>query len=184
MIITFGGTPGSGKSTVAKIISEKLNYPFFDVGKMRRVAAKEKNMTIEEFNNWSNENPKEGDIYFDEFVKEVVSKEKNAVVCGRMAYFVFKNSIKIYLAVNLEEGARRIFNETQKNNERNEEAVNSIDGQKKTIIQRMKNDTKRYLNLYNTDCYDKKNFDIVIDTSELSVEEVVQEIINKIKNNN
>ncbi len=178
MIITFGGTPGSGKTTIANMVASELNYSFFDVGKMRRDAAKNKNMTIEEFNIWSDKNPKEGDIYFDEYVKDVVSKEKNAVVSGRMAYFTFPNSLKIYLSVSLDEGAKRIFNELKKNNDRNESMVNSIDDQKKKILERMKIDTKRYLNLYNSDCYSEKNFDIVIDTTNISILKVKEKVFD------
>ena len=48
MIITISGTPGSGKSTVAKIIVETLNAERIYVGGIRRELAREKGMTLQE----------------------------------------------------------------------------------------------------------------------------------------
>jgi len=49
MIITISGLPGSGKTTVAKKLSKKLNYEFISVGDLKGQFAKEKGMTIDEF---------------------------------------------------------------------------------------------------------------------------------------
>jgi len=181
MIVTFGGTPGSGKTVVATAISKKLGFDFFDVGRMRREAAREKGMTLEELNEWSVKNPKEGDVYFDEYIKKVVSKSKNAVVVGRMAFFVFPDSFKIYLAVDLNEGAKRIWLQRQEKDSRNEAPADSVEKQKKIIIERMRNDTQRYKALYKTDCYDEKNFDLIIDTTKISAKTVTEKVLAAIK---
>lgn len=50
MIITMSGKAGSGKGTVAKILSEKLGYEHISIGNMKRELATAMGMTISEFN--------------------------------------------------------------------------------------------------------------------------------------
>ena len=40
MIISISGFPGSGKSTIAKLLAEKLKWPRYYMGGLRREAAK------------------------------------------------------------------------------------------------------------------------------------------------
>ena len=49
MIISFGGAHGSGKSTIAKKIAEKLSWPRYYMGGLRREAAQKRGMTLEEY---------------------------------------------------------------------------------------------------------------------------------------
>ncbi|GAG16314.1 unnamed protein product, partial [marine sediment metagenome] len=49
------------------------------------------------------------------------------------------------------------------------------------IKQREQSERKRYKELYNVDYYDKKLYDLVIDTTNLSIKEVVEKIIKAVK---
>lgn len=182
MIISIGGSPGSGKTVVAQEISKQLGFEVIDIGGLRRIAAKERGMTLEAFNTWSEQHPSEGDEYFDNFVKSQIAKKEDCIVVGRLGYFLFPKSLKIYLAVSLDEGARRIFMQKQSVNTRNESVVLSIDDQKRIVKERMASDSLRYYNLYNTDCYDTTNFDVVIDTTNLKIEESIQAVLLAIQN--
>ena len=59
--IAMDGTAASGKTTVGKIIAEKLNYMFFDTGIMYRVAAYGANQKLH-------------DISDEQMVSDVVEK--------------------------------------------------------------------------------------------------------------
>ena len=48
MIITISGTPGSGKSTVAKMIATKLGFKHYSTGDFMRQMAKERGISLEE----------------------------------------------------------------------------------------------------------------------------------------
>ena len=50
MIITISGKPGSGKSTIAKILAEKLKLKHYSAGDFRREKAKKLCLSLEEFN--------------------------------------------------------------------------------------------------------------------------------------
>ena len=49
MLITISGLPGSGKTTVARLLSRQLGIPHVYAGDMYRKAAEERGMTLEEF---------------------------------------------------------------------------------------------------------------------------------------
>ena len=46
----------------------------------------------------------------------------------------------------------------------------------------MMSDTLRYSALYNTDCYNTTNFDVVLDTTNLSISEVVESVLSHARN--
>lgn len=180
MIITISGLPGSGKSTVAKILAEKLGFKQYYAGQVRREAARKRGMTLGEFNTLG-----EKDISTDKLVDDVLSelgkKEDNIVVQGRTAFHFIPNSVKIFLDVDLKEGARRIFEEKRHANKRNEKAARTVEEELKIQQERMKSDTKRYRKYYGIDCFDKKHFDLVVDTTDISPERVVERILKFLK---
>ncbi|MGM5483310.1 MAG: AAA family ATPase [Nanobdellota archaeon] len=182
MKITITGTPGSGKSTVSELIKNRLgqNHRIVDVGALRRQFAKDKGMTIEEFNEWSENNPSEGDEYFDNKIESFGKDNNDFIVVARLGFYFIPQSIKVFLYCNEKIAAERIFNQKSKENKRNELEVSSIEKQMKIIKERMESDSKRYKMLYDVDPYDKDNFDISIDTSEISQEESAELILKKI----
>ena len=182
MIITISGPPGSGKDTIAEQISQKLKLPIISMGNLRREAAKNKGMTIEEFNEWSKDNPEEGDYYFDNYQKKYGKNNNNFIMVSRLGWYFIPHSVKIYIDVKLEEGAKRIFKQKKNSNKRNESSVSSIKEQVKLNKDRMNCDINRYSKLYGINPYTEKNYDIIIDSTELTIEEVVKKTLNQIKN--
>ena len=63
------------------------------------------------------------------------------------------------------------------------EKINSLEEMKNSLIKRMENDKQRYLKYYNIDCYDEMNYDLIIDSTNISQEEVANKIIDFIKLN-
>ena len=56
MIITIGGVAGSGTTTVAKVLSERLGIPFVSAGAIFREMAAEMGMTPIEFGKFAESN--------------------------------------------------------------------------------------------------------------------------------
>ncbi len=180
MIITISGLPGSGKSTVAKIISERLGFKRYYMGEIRREAAKKRGMTIEEFNRLGEKDPST-DKLVDDLLVKIGKEEDNLVVEGRTAFHFIPNSIKIFLDVDLKEGARRIFEEKKKSNQRNEKPTNSVEEELKNLKERMESDEKRYMKYYGFKTYDKKHYDLVIDTTKIKPEQAAEKILEFLK---
>ena len=93
MIIAIDGPAGSGKSTVAKIVAEKLNFRYIDTGSMyRSVAWKslEKNTALRD----------------EDAVADIASKVKIELVPGKDGQLVFVDGKNITNQLKVEEISR------------------------------------------------------------------------------
>jgi CMP/dCMP kinase len=181
MIITITGDPGSGKSTLGKKIAQELGYKRYYIGQIRRDAAKKRGMTLEEYNAYGEKHP-ETDREVDEYQKKLGQNEDNFVIEGRTSWFLIPQSIKIYIKVDPQEGARRIFSDLKDNVKRNEaHELNSVEDVLRSNAKRQKSDDFRYKKYYNKDCYNLENFDLVVDTTHKSPQEAFEEIMVFVK---
>jgi len=178
--ITISGTPGSGKSIVAKKLCEKLNLKYYDLGKIRRKIADKHNITLAELNkigeteDWTDKEP-------DNEMFRIGKEEDSFIFVGRLAYHFIPNSIKIFLKCTLEEGAKRILNDNDES--RKSENYSSLKKMTEKIKEREKSDLKRYKQYYNINYLDKNNYDLIIDTTNLTIDRVIKKIINFIEHN-
>ncbi len=176
MIISISGAAGSGKSTIAKMLAEKLGWPRYYIGGIRRQKAKEKGMTLAEYNKLGETDPST-DFEVDEYQKELGEKDDNFIMEGRTSWYFIPRSFKIYFDVDEKEGANRIFKDLKNSQKRNEgQSLKSREDVLKSMRERKQSDIKRYKKYYNIDVYDKKNYDYVLDTTNLSVKEVFDKI--------
>ena len=174
MIITISGKAGSGKSTVAKLVAERLKLKHYSIGDLMRKLAKEKGMPLNEISRLA-EKDKSIDMELDK--KTIGLREKdNFVIDGRLtAYFLPYADLKIFLDCEDRIRAERILKD-----KRNDETSRSLKELAKKIRQREQSERKRYNKLYSIDYHDRKLYNMVIDTTQLGINEVVSEIINSI----
>ena len=178
MIITISGPPGSGKDTVARILAEKLNYGLISLGNIKREAAQEKGMTIEQYNAWGDDNPEEADRFFDNQLVEYGKNHENFIIIARLGWFFIPHSKKIFVNVDPFEGARRIYEQKLGSGRGDSEyTVNSIDEQITLNSERVEGERKRYKKLYGADPYKTENYDVVVDSTKISPEGVVDKIM-------
>lgn len=179
MRITIGGLPGSGKTTLAKKLAEKLNINFYSMGDLRRQMAKEIGMTIDQLNKLGEKDPYT-DKKVDEQQKTLGEKEDNFVIESRLGfYYLPSDTIKIFLTADPKIRAKRIMS-----NAREEEKYKSLEEAVKKIDKRTKSDIKRYKKYYpeiKTSCYDILNYDFVINTTKLTIDEVIDVAYSLVK---
>lgn len=175
MIITISGPPGSGKNTVADALAKKLNYKHYSMGDIRRKMAQDRGMTIADFNKLG-EKEFFTDKEVDGYQTELGKKEDNFIVDGRLSYHFIPNSLKIFLDVTLEVGAKRIFGAKRKGEE-----FKNLDEAIASVKSRVQSDKARYKKYYNLDYTDKSQYDYVVDTTNLSVDGVVNKILSMIE---
>lgn len=181
MIISISGSHGSGKSTIAKLLAEKLNWPRYYMGGLRREAALRKGLTLAEYNKIGETDPST-DLEVDNYQKELGEKKDNFIIEGRTSWYFIPHSLKIYIDVDRRIGAERIWENLQKENNRNEDNnLNSIEDVEKSLEERFKSDKLRYKKYFNIDVYDLKNYDFIINTNNLSIKEVFEEVHSFIK---
>jgi len=174
MIITISGKAGSGKSTIARQLAKKLNLKHYSIGDLMRRIAKERNVSLNKLSKLA-EKDKSIDMALDK--KSIDLREEiNFVIDGRLtAYFIHYADLKVFLDCNDEVRAERILKE-----KRNDEKSKNIRELIKKIKQREQSERKRYENLYKIDYYDKNLYNLMIDTTNLSIEEVIEEIVDAV----
>ena len=175
MKITISGTAGSGKSTVARQLAGILGMKHYSVGDIRREMAKKRNMSLAEFNKMGEEKDFT-DKEADDYQIDLGEKEDCFVIDGRLSYHFIPESLKIYLKAHVRTRAERIYND-----ERAEEKFRDLGDAIASLIERDKSDKTRYLRYYNLDPSTELQFDLVLDTTYLNVEEIIAEILKFIK---
>jgi cytidylate kinase len=178
MIITISGMIGSGKSTVADEIAKKLGYKRYSSGDFMRKMAEEKKMTLAELSKEAETNPKI-DKEIDRRQIELGKKEKDFVIDGRLSWHFIPNSVKVYLDVSNEEAARRIYND--KKETRKTEKFSSLEELTKEIQKRKESEIKRYKKYYGINYHDRKNYDIYLDTTNMTLKEEINSLMKEIK---
>ncbi|MBI5071819.1 cytidylate kinase family protein [Candidatus Falkowbacteria bacterium] len=176
MIITVGGRSGAGKTSVARKLSSELGYKFYSMGDLRGKMAMERGMTIDELNEigkkeiWT-------DKEVDEFQKKLGKQENHFIIEGWLSFYFIPYSFKVFLDVNPEAAAKRIF----KNQRPDEEAQKTIRGVLSMVRKRMAESQKRYKRYYGVDCFCEECYDLVINTTNLTISQVVDKIITELK---
>jgi len=175
MIITISGQPGSGKSTVAEHLARKFHLKHLSIGDFRREMALKRGMTIEEFNKLG-ERQAFTDKEADNFLKSL-GKKDNLIIDTRLGWHFIPNSVKIFLKIRPEVGAERIF----KHGRKSEKKYKNISEVVKANKKRVESDIKRYKKYYGLNPYTISNYDIIIDTSEMSIKEMCAVTENAVK---
>jgi CMP/dCMP kinase len=180
-IITLGGLPGSGKSTVKRLLVETLNYQSFSTGDFARSLAVGRGLSLEEFNELVTKD-KSLDLHIDEEQTRIGLEEDEYIIDSILGFHFIPNSFKIHLSVPLEVSAKRIFGD--KNSTLRVASHDSPDTYEETLEKtrrRIENHKGRYFNHYGVHIYDEKNFDLVIDTTSKTPQEVAETILSGYK---
>lgn len=173
MLITITGKAGSGKTTAAKTIAEKLGYEYISIGSMRRIVAEQMWLNIIEFNKLGErpENQKEFDLKYEEYQKSL-SLDDKIVLESRLWFWCQPKSFKIFLSVDDQKAAERIYGQA-----RDTDDYDSLKATYEATIKRNEEDIKRYKHLYNIEYQNPSNFDLFLDTTNLSIDQTVEKII-------
>ncbi len=169
MIVTIGGPIGSGKTTVAKAISERFGLRHISAGIIFRGIAKEKGLSLEELSLLA-EKDHSYDRLVDEKQQELVGTG-DAVVDGRLSGRFITADIKIWLTAPFEERVERVANR---------EGV-SIEQSRLAMKKREKSEATRYKDIYGINIYDLSQYDVVLNTALWGAEGVIRIISTMIE---
>ena len=171
--ITISGTPGSGKSTVAQLLHERLNLPYVYSGLIFREAAQKHGMSLEEFSRHC-ETQSDIDRELDNRQIELL-RQGNLILEGRLAGWLAHRhhipAFKIMLDAESTLRAQRIVNREQ----------GDVEERKREMLQREQSERKRYETYYGIDLLDTSIYDLVIDTSNKTPEVIVDMIMQRLK---
>ena len=171
MIITIGGLAGTGTTTTAELLSEKLGIDFISAGFVFRQMAEEKGMSVLEFSEFAEGND-DIDKEIDRRQAEKAKSADNLIVEGRLsAFFVDNADLKVWLVTPFDVRSKRIANREEK----------SVEVAKDEIIVREESEALRYMEIHNIDISNMDIYDIIINTDTFNPEKVSEIIIQTLK---
>ena len=175
-IITITGESGSGVSTITKKLADSLEYRRFSAGGLFRNIARQHDFTVDQLNEYAKRS-RVIDREIDTLIRRL-GEGSEIVLDARLGYYWIHDSFKVYLGVDPDIAAHRIFNDIQEGKRREEDAK-SIN---QTLIahQKQAEDTQnRYWKEYGVDIGNLKSFDLILATDKKTADEIAEIIKSK-----
>ena len=171
-IISLAGDLAAGKGTVSEILMEDLGYGVYRNGEYARKLAKEMGLDITSFNKYLAQHP-EIDLQIEKSASEYAKTNDNFIIDARLGWYAVPESFKVYLRVDIDVAAKRAFEDA---NRKGTEMFSTVEEQKQDMIKRFQLENERYWNLYHVRKEDMSNYDLVVDTTNMTPNEVANKI--------
>ena len=169
--ISLAGDLGSGKSTVAAILIEKLGAEYYSTGAIVRSIAAKRNMSVVELNVYIETHP-EIDREIDDGLKALSDVDRPLVIDSRMAWHFTRGTFKVYLSTDTEVSALRIMGANREG-----EHKSSLEDTIKETRARRESEKKRYFEQYGVHIKDLTNYSLIVDTTYATPDEVAECIL-------
>lgn len=172
--ISLAGDLGSGKSTVSKIIIARTGAEYYSTGTVCRRMAAEHGMTIDEFNRYMETHP-ETDKLIDDGLCALSDDPRSLIIDSRMAFHFVKGTFRVYLTTDPMVSAARILAD-----KRAGESFDTVEETAKRVSARRASENFRYFEKYGVHIMDMQNYDLVLDTTDISPEAVADIILESL----
>jgi cytidylate kinase len=171
MLITISGLPGSGKTTVARLVARELGLEHVYAGNLFRRQAEAAGLTLQEYLRRAETDPTI-DRALDDRMR-ARARAGDAVLEGRLAAFMAAEAGVPALTVFLDasEGVRAA---------RIADREGGATGERLHDIQaREASDRRRYREIYGVDYHDRSRYDLVMDTDRRTPDDLARAIVRE-----
>ncbi len=171
-LITISGDLGSGKSTVGRLLSERLQLPIASTGAFQRELAARRGISTLDLNKLAESDPGI-DTQIDAISAEIERKGESTIVDSRMAWHFIPSAFKVFLSVDAQLAAQRIFASTRVGEAGYRDVTQVL--QANTL--RRASEVQRFLSRYGVNIADHQHFDLVVDTSNATPQAIADLIV-------
>ena len=154
MLVTISGLPGSGTTTVSKLLVEHYSIDMMSAGDVFRALAKERGMTLAEFGKLAESDPSI-DTTIDQRQCELACTLDNAILEGRLAGHMAKDALTVWIKAPPEVRVGRIV----------KREGSSFDARFQETMEREASEALRYKDIHGIDIDNISIYDIIIDSS-------------------
>ena len=172
MHITLTGNLGSGKSTISKIMAEKYGFEIYSTGKVIREFAAEKGISVLEMNQLMQKDNSYDHLIDDRTRQISIERKDDLFFDSRLAWHFAVNTFKVFLSVDIDEAARRVFNDDRGDTEK----YKSQEDAKAQLIERAHTEDQRYKDIYGIDYFKISNYNLILDST-FSKPELLAEVL-------
>ncbi len=170
--IVINGDLGSGKSTVSKLLAERLSIKRISVGDLYRDMAAQRGMTALQLNLHAELDDKI-DTYVDELQSGIAASGEQLIVDSRLAWFFFKDALKVHLITEPMVAARRVLSRPGDEVESYASVEEAID----RLASRSESERARFVTRYGADKTRLRNYDLVCDSTGATPNQIVEQIV-------
>ena len=172
--ITVSGPPGSGTSTLCRLLQEKLGHPYVYAGQIFRDQAAERGMSLKEFGRLCEQDDQVDRGLDDEQVRllqEAVDHDRSLILEGRLSgWLAHRNQIpalKVFVGCEEVERVRRIVERDGGDDSEQAEATRI----------REESEATRYNHYYGIDVDDMEPYDLVLDSTNKSPDQLLGDVL-------
>jgi CMP/dCMP kinase len=170
LLITVSGPPGSGTTTAAQRVADRLALELVPGGEVFRAMAAERTMSLPEFGRYVAEHP-EVDVELDSRLARR-AREGGAVIESRLAGWIARNeglaAVVVWMDCDPRIRAERVAGR---------EGV-SVEQALADNEERQRVERGRYLALYGVDLADLSIYDLALDSGELRAPALAERIVD------
>lgn len=173
-IVTVSGPPGSGTSTVSRLLSEELEWAYVNAGQIFRQLAKEAGGSLADYGQRAEEDP-QIDQKLDARMVETARQLERVILEGRMTGWMAQRhglpALKVWLEASAEARAGRI---SERDSKPMAQALEEM-------VERERSEAKRYCEIHNIDIGDRSIYDLRIDTELYVPAQIAEKIIARLR---
>jgi cytidylate kinase len=171
--VVVNGDLGSGKSTVSRLLAERLGLRRISVGDLYREMARQRGLTALELNVHAELDDKI-DHFVDRLQSDIAMSGETLVVDSRLAWFFFRDALKVHLITDPAVAAHRVLGRPANT----VESYTSAAEAHARLSQRSESERLRFLERYGADKTRLRNYDLVCDSTRATPEEIVARIVD------
>jgi cytidylate kinase len=168
MLITISGPAGSGKSTAAEALAERLGYEHVSGGAVFREVAAERGLSPLELNRLAEEDDSI-DRDLDRRLREIAAGRDDLVLESRLAGWMAGDhaDFRVWLYAPLDVRARRVAVREDK----------PVEQAREETVARAESEATRYEAYYGIDIDDLSIYDLVVNTARLDETGMIEPIV-------
>lgn len=170
--VALSGELGSGKSEVSARLARALGARRVSTGEAQRAIADQRGISTLDLNRLAETDPTIDDE-IDGVFRSLASTPHPLVVDSRLAWHFIPLSYKVHLVVDPRTGASRVLHRTGSHAEH----YDSLDQALAGMGQRVESERRRFQDLYGVDIFRLANYDLVVDTTEASPQQVTDAVL-------